>query len=92
MQSVNKDINEYKKLFDEFGQEDKEIAIAGILSIQYGNTCEMLYAGMDERFKKFMPQFEPLITEVTKFLGTGFYRHLSYQAIPAVPAVIFVVS
>lgn len=58
MQSVNKDINEYKKLFDEFGQEDKEIAIAGILSIQYGNTCEMLYAGMDERFKKFMPQYK----------------------------------
>lgn len=56
LQSVNKDINEYKKIFDEFVQEDKEIAIAGILSIQYGNTCEMLYAGMDERFKKFMPQ------------------------------------
>ena len=32
---------------------------------------------------------EPLITEVTRFLGTGFYRNLSYQAIPAVPAVIF---
>ena len=31
LQSVNKDINEYKKIFDEFGQEDKEIAIAGIL-------------------------------------------------------------
>lgn len=46
-----KDIN--REEFDEFGQEDKEIAIAGILSIQYGNTCEMLYAGMDERFKKF---------------------------------------
>lgn len=44
LQSVNKDINEYKKIFDEFGQEDKEIAIAGILSIQFGNTCEMLYA------------------------------------------------
>ena len=49
-----KDIN--REEFDEFGQEDKEIAIAGILSIQYGNTCEMLYAGMDERFKKFMPR------------------------------------
>ena len=33
---------------------------------------------------------EPLITEVTRFLGTGFYRNLSYQAIPAVPAVVFV--
>lgn len=37
-----KDIN--REEFDEFCQEDKEIAIAGILSIQYGNTCEMLYA------------------------------------------------
>ncbi|WP_329803997.1 hypothetical protein [Holdemanella biformis] len=36
--------------------------------------------------------FEPLITEVTRFLGTGFYRNLSYQAIPAVPAVLFVFS
>lgn len=61
LQSVNKDINEYKKIFDEFGQEDKEIAIAGILSIQFGNTCEMLYAGMDERFKKFMPQYKEYV-------------------------------
>ncbi|RGJ67112.1 N-acetylmuramoyl-L-alanine amidase [Eubacterium sp. TM05-53] len=36
--------------------------------------------------------FEPLITEVTRFLGTGFYRNLSYQAIPAVPAVLFIFS
>ena len=35
---------------------------------------------------------EPLITEVTRFLGTGFYRNLSYQAIPAVPAVLFIFS
>lgn len=54
-----KDIN--REEFDEFGQEDKEIAIAGILSIQYGNTCEMLYAGMDERFKKFMPQYKEYV-------------------------------
>ena len=56
LRSVDKDIKEFKEIFSEFGQEDKDIAIAGILSIQYGNTCEMLYAGMDERFKKFMPQ------------------------------------
>ena len=55
LRSVDKDIKEFKEIFSEFGQENKDIAIAGILSIQYGNTCEMLYAGMDERFKKFMP-------------------------------------
>ena len=61
LQSVNRDINEYKKIFDEFGQENKDIAITEILSIQYGNTCEMLYAGMDERFKKFMPQYKEYV-------------------------------
>ena len=61
LRSLTKDIYEYKEIFDEFGQKDKDIAIAGILSIQYGNTCEMLYAGMDERFKKFMPQYKEYV-------------------------------
>ena len=61
LRSVDKDTREYKEIFDEFGQEDKEIAIAGILSIQFGNTCEMLYAGMDERFKKFVPQYKEYV-------------------------------
>lgn len=61
LRSVDKDIKEFKEIFSEFGQEDKDIAIAGILSIQYGNTCEMLYAGMDERFKKFMPQYKEYV-------------------------------
>lgn len=61
LRSVNKDLEEYKIIFKEFGQTDQEIAIAGILSIQYGNTCEMLYAGMDERFKKFMPQYKEYV-------------------------------
>ena len=61
LRSVDKDIKEFKEIFSEFGQEDQDIAIAGILSIQYGNTCEMLYAGMDERFKKFMPQYKEYV-------------------------------
>lgn len=73
LQSVNKDINEYKKIFDEFGQEDKEIVIAGILSIQFGNTCEMLYAGMDERFKKFMPQYKDMLKTLNGHLIEDVY-------------------
>ena len=37
---------------------DKELVIAGILSIKFGNTMEMLYAGMNEDFKKFYPQYK----------------------------------
>ena len=61
MRSVEKDIKEFDEMLEEFGKEDQPIAIAGILSVQYGNTCEMLYAGMDERFKKFMPQYKEYV-------------------------------
>lgn len=36
---------------------DEDLVIAGILSIQFGDTMEMLYAGMDDRFKTFYPQY-----------------------------------
>lgn len=61
MNSVEKDIKEFDEMLNEFGYVDQPISIAGILSIQYGNTCEMLYAGMDERFKKFMPQYKEYV-------------------------------
>lgn len=61
MRSVTKDIEEFSEMLEEFGDEDKDIAIAGILSIKYGKTCEMLYAGMDDRFKKFMPQYKEYV-------------------------------
>ncbi len=61
LRSTQKDIVEFDGVLEEFGQEDRPIPTAGILSIQYGNTCEMLYAGMDERFKKFMPQYKEYV-------------------------------
>lgn len=46
------------KEFLEFEQKYKdEVTIAGILSIGYGDTMEMLYAGMNDDFKKFYPQY-----------------------------------
>ncbi len=61
LKSVTKDINEFDSMLEEFDENDQDISIAGILSIQYGDTCEMLYAGMDERFKKFMPQYKEYV-------------------------------
>lgn len=40
--------------------------IAGVLSIKAGDTLEMLYAGMNEDFKKFMPQYY-LYTTIMKY-------------------------
>lgn len=52
--ALEKDIKEFES-FDM--QEEGNSVIAGILSIKFGDTMEMLYAGMDDRFKKFMPQY-----------------------------------
>lgn len=61
--ALEKDIKE----FESFGSEYKENSvIAGILSIKCGDTMEMLYAGMDDNFKKFMPQYH-LYTQNMKY-------------------------
>lgn len=60
LNSAAKSLKEYEQMIAE-GMPEGEVAIAGILSIQYGDVCEMLYAGMDERFKQFMPQYKEYV-------------------------------
>lgn len=55
-ESVEKYIKEFQGFVARFPGED-ELVIAGILSVSFGNVMEMLYAGMDENFKKFYPQY-----------------------------------
>ena len=55
--SLQKDVKEFQDMLQQLKGQEGYIAIAGVLSIRYGHTCEMLYAGMDQRFKKFMPQY-----------------------------------
>lgn len=52
--SVEKYLKEFKALDC---SSDEPTIISGILSIKFGNTMEMLYAGMDDQFKKFYPQY-----------------------------------
>ncbi|GAB2024702.1 aminoacyltransferase [Lactovum odontotermitis] len=57
---LNEQIYSFKTMLEELdGFEDSEgdTTIAGILSIKFGDTVEMLYAGMDEQFKKYYPQY-----------------------------------
>lgn len=58
--SCNKRIKEFQEMIDQ-GLPAGDTFIAGILSIKYGDICEMLYAGMDERFKSFMPQYKEYV-------------------------------
>lgn len=51
-------VQKYIAEFEDFvGQYDDELVIAGILSVRFGNVMEMLYAGMNDDFKKFYPQY-----------------------------------
>jgi serine/alanine adding enzyme len=59
--SAKKELDLYEALPQEAKTAEEGTSIAGILSVQYGDTCEMLYAGMDERFKKFMPQYKEYV-------------------------------
>lgn len=52
--SVEKYIQEFS---DFVGRYPAEPVIAGILSIGFGHSMEMLYAGMNDDFKKFYPQY-----------------------------------
>ena len=52
--SLTKSIKEFEVFKDEYLEKT---VIAGVLSIKFGNTMEMLYAGMNDKFKKFMPQY-----------------------------------
>ncbi|MGT2783918.1 aminoacyltransferase [Streptococcus merionis] len=52
--SVEKYISEFSDFVQKY---DEELVIAGILSVRFGNVMEMLYAGMNDDFKKFYPQY-----------------------------------
>ena len=49
----------YHSLPEEEQKED--IPIAGCLIVRFGPVCEQLYAGMDEKFRKFMPQYKQYV-------------------------------
>ncbi|MDR2976521.1 MAG: aminoacyltransferase [Streptococcaceae bacterium] len=57
---LNDQISSTKKNLKEMeglGEVTGNTVIAGILSIKFGDIMEMLYAGMDEKFKNFYPQY-----------------------------------
>ena len=69
---LEKDLPEYKEIESEYTQD--LIPIAGCLSVRFGSCVEMLYAGMDERFKKFMPQYLSYVDEITYY----FDKHMAW--------------
>ncbi len=68
--SLRKDLSEYTEIAAAV-EGQNEMVIAGCLSVKYGPTMEMLYAGMDERFKKFMPQYSIYVKQMNWAFENG---------------------
>lgn len=49
----------------------KKTVIAGTLTIGFGDTMEMLYAGMDEEFKRFYPQYGLYVATMEDAFAAG---------------------
>lgn len=70
LSSLRKDLSEYTEIAAAV-EGQSEMVIAGCLSVKYGPTMEMLYAGMDERFKKFMPQYSIYVKQMNWAFENG---------------------
>lgn len=60
---VLKDIHNLEEIMDQL-ESANPVAVAGVLTIAYGKGAEMLYAGMDERFRRFMPQYKTYVENI----------------------------
>lgn len=52
--SLTREVTELKENIANYGEK---VVVAGALAITFGYTSEILYAGMDERFKRYMPAY-----------------------------------
>lgn len=66
---LNKDLKEFESYQD--NHSESLVPIAGCLSVCFGSCGEMLYAGMDEQFKKFMPQYAIYVDEIETLFKKG---------------------
>lgn len=48
---------EVKELKEDVEKNGDEVIIAGGLCVKFGPSAELLYAGMDERYKRYMPSY-----------------------------------
>lgn len=49
--SLTREVKDFKRYLEEYGDK---ACVCGTLSVVFGNTSEILYAGMDNEFKRYM--------------------------------------
>lgn len=72
---------ESERLASEIAEHGTEpIYISGTLSVPYGQTSELLYAGMDDAFKHYMPAYYTWFASIEEAFSLG-YRYCNLGGI-----------
>lgn len=66
--SLTREVRDLKELCEEHGDE---IYIAGALVVKYGETAEILYAGMNDTFKRYMAPYASFYNCMTWSFSKG---------------------
>lgn len=66
--SLHREVSDLKMLFEEHGDE---IYVAGALVVKYGETAEILYAGMNDTFKRYMAPYTSFYNCITWSFSKG---------------------
>lgn len=69
LQQANQELDSMQEIISKY---DHEEVIGGGLMIGFGNTVEMLYAGMNEDFRTFRPQYLTYITQFEYAFNHGY--------------------
>lgn len=69
IQQSMQELESMRQIFEKY--HDRQV-IAGGLMIGYGNTVEMLYAGMNEDFRTFRPQYLTYMTQFSFAFDKGY--------------------
>lgn len=71
-QTLNQARQELDSMHDILEKYNHEEIIAGGLMVGFGKTCEMLYAGMNNDFRNFRPQYLTYMTQFSYAFSHGY--------------------
>jgi serine/alanine adding enzyme len=66
--SLTREVTELKEKVERLGEK---VIIAGTLTIVYGHTSEILYAGMDDDYKRYMPAYLTWFATIAEAFNMG---------------------
>ncbi|MCB5952424.1 aminoacyltransferase [Enterococcus sp. BWT-B8] len=64
-------IRELAELEEHIADSGDKAVVAGTLALNFGSTSEILYAGMDDRYKRYMPAYKAWYESINECFNRG---------------------